>query len=91
MVRYHIIFMGQVQSRGFRDFTWKMSKKVGNLTGWVKNRNDGSVEAEIQGEEENINRFLDLVRKGRNDIRVDKIQMDKIDVIEGEKVYRVTH
>lgn len=89
MVRYYIIFHGHVQHCGFRYFTWKMSKKVGNLTGWVKNKKDGTVEMEVQGKEEDINRFLALIKKGRDSIRVDEIQMEQRNVMPEETIYQV--
>lgn len=89
MVRYHIIFKGHVQHCGFRYFTWKMVKKVGNLTGWIKNRMDGSVEMEVQGTEDHINNVLVRIKKGSGTIRVDEIQKEQIDVIPEEKLYQV--
>lgn len=53
VVRKNIIFSGKVQKVGFRLEVYLIATKVG-LTGWVKNREDGSVEAEIQGEKDKI-------------------------------------
>ena len=89
MIRYHIIFKGHVQHCGFRYFTWKMVKKVGNLTGWVKNKVDGSVEMEVQGTEDDITDVLVLIKKGHGTIRVDEVHMEQIDVIPEEKLYQV--
>ena len=89
MQRYYIIFRGHVQHCGFRYFTWKMSKKVGNLTGWVKNMRDGAVEMEVQGPEENIEKFLTRIKKGRDNIRVDEMEMKEIDIVPNEKMYQV--
>lgn len=53
VVRKYIIFTGRVQKVGFRFEMYLVATKL-NLTGWVKNRNDGKVEAEIQGESDKI-------------------------------------
>ncbi|MDO4977518.1 MAG: acylphosphatase [Eubacteriales bacterium] len=89
MIRYHIVFKGHVQHCGFRYFTWKMVKKVGNITGWVKNRTDGSVEMEIQGTEDDINDVLVRIKKGHGTIRVDEVKMKPIHLIPGEELYQV--
>jgi acylphosphatase len=51
-----IVFQGRVQNVGFRLEVFELAKKLG-LVGWVKNRQDGAVEALIQGEQNKI-RFL---------------------------------
>ena len=53
IVRKRTIFSGRVQKVNFRLEIYELSKRL-NLTGWVKNRNDKNVEAEIQGENEKI-------------------------------------
>ena len=48
MVRWHILFSGQVQHVGFRYTAYYMAKNL-YLTGWVDNLPDGRVEMEVQG------------------------------------------
>ena len=50
MKRYYIVYQGIVQGVGFRYKTISCARKH-NLTGFVRNRFDGSVECEVQGEE----------------------------------------
>lgn len=52
-VRIHLIIEGRVQGVWFRDSTRLKAIKLG-LSGWVKNRFDGSVEIVAEGPEENI-------------------------------------
>lgn len=49
MKRYHFYFLGQVQGVGFRFAMWQLASLL-NLSGWVKNKSDGRVEAEVQGD-----------------------------------------
>ena len=59
-VRKHIIFYGRVQGVGFRYYSVYKSRQLG-LTGWVRNLYDGTVEMEVQGEQQKIwtlRRFL---------------------------------
>ncbi|MFO7689553.1 MAG: acylphosphatase [Cryobacterium sp.] len=46
--RTHAIVRGQVQGVGFRYFTQRQARRLG-LTGFVRNRLDGSVEVAVQG------------------------------------------
>lgn len=60
MVRWHFILSGRVQHVGLR-FRAKITAQQYNLTGWVCNLDDGNVELEVQGEQQNIYRFLNTL------------------------------
>lgn len=53
----HIIFKGHVQGVGFRYTTQRIASQF-PITGYVRNQPDGTVEAVIQGEEEDIQNCL---------------------------------
>ena len=63
MIALHISIYGTVQAVGFRNWMKKSAEKKGVL-GWVRNASDGSVEAFIQGEDENLNDLLALCWEG---------------------------
>lgn len=48
MLRLHIRYSGRVQGVGFR-MTARAIAEAANLTGWVRNEEDGSVTLELQG------------------------------------------
>lgn len=50
MIRARVVFEGLVQGVFFRANAQKRAASLG-LTGWVRNRPDGSVEAVFEGEE----------------------------------------
>lgn len=60
MIRWNMILSGRVQHVGLR-FRAKMTAQQFGLTGWVRNLDDGNVELELQGEQENIYRFLNTL------------------------------
>lgn len=60
---YKIIISGKVQGVGYRFNAQAMAHKL-NLTGFVKNRHDGTVLACAEGEEEKINRFIEWCHTG---------------------------
>lgn len=76
IVRYHYIFKGIVQNVGFRIEIWKIANKL-NLTGWVKNKSDGSVECEIQSEQDRIDYTIKYL-KNIPRIYIEIIKYDKI-------------
>ncbi len=56
MTQAHIIYSGTVQGVGFR-FTVQRCALSLDLTGWVKNLPNGSVEMLVNGPKENIERL----------------------------------
>jgi acylphosphatase len=59
----HASVEGRVQGVGFRAFTQKIAV-VHDLTGWVRNRWDGTVEILAEGEKSNLEEFLNKVHRG---------------------------
>ena len=57
MIRKHIIAHGRVQGVGLRFTVTGFAKKY-NVTGWVRNLYDGTVEMEVQGDENSIQQML---------------------------------
>jgi len=63
MQQAHIFISGHVQGVNFRYFIRTNARKLG-LTGWVRNTEDGGVEAVFCGEKEKIEEMIALCRKG---------------------------
>jgi acylphosphatase len=70
---------GRVQGVGYRDWAMDTGLRLG-LTGWVRNRRDGAVEALIVGEEEAVGQMIDACRRGPPLARVDEIDVDPVDL-----------
>jgi acylphosphatase len=68
-----------VQGVGYRDWVMVTGRRLG-LTGWVRNRNDGSVEALIVGEEAAVGRMIEACRQGPPLARVDEIDVEPLDL-----------
>ena len=80
MIRYYIIVEGRVQGVGFRFFC-TMNARTLDLTGWVRNMDNGMVEMEVQGEESSIEKFIKNIKKGNRFIRVDELYQKKIETL----------
>lgn len=61
--RLHAGVRGRVQGVGFRATTQHEARKLG-LGGWVRNRTDGTVEVEAQGDTERLETFLAFLYRG---------------------------
>jgi acylphosphatase len=60
MIRRTVLFSGQVQGVGFRYTARNIAGRF-EVAGYVKNLPDGRVEAVIEGEEDEIARFIGAV------------------------------
>ncbi|MBE0317731.1 MULTISPECIES: acylphosphatase [unclassified Niallia] len=63
MIQYHLAITGKVQGVGFRYFV-QMKAIEYNVNGWVRNKDNGSVEAVISGPKETLASFIDDIKKG---------------------------
>ncbi|MBO4909235.1 MAG: acylphosphatase [Lachnospiraceae bacterium] len=87
MIRYYFRFTGRVQGVGFRWTATRAADMLG-LTGWVYNSWDGSVEMEVQGDEESIAEMIQTIDRGRF-IQIDNIEKKTIPVVEDERYFDV--
>jgi acylphosphatase len=62
-LRLHAIIQGRVQGVGFRAFVEQAAGIMG-LTGWVRNRWDGSVEVLVEGPRETLEQFAQALKTG---------------------------
>lgn len=65
---------GVVQGVGYREWAIRTARAAG-LAGWVRNRDDGSVEAQVQGDAIACERFADDCRHGPRAARVERIEI----------------
>ncbi len=70
-VRLDITVTGRVQGVAFRWYTQKKALSLG-LTGWVKNRPDGSVRILAEGPRPDLETFCDWTARGPDHCQVDR-------------------
>lgn len=64
MKEVYVKIKGRVQGIGFRWFAVREAKRIGGISGWVRNEADGSVEILMSGAEDKIDEMLLSCRKG---------------------------
>lgn len=88
MIARRFTVHGRVQGVGFRFFLYERAALEG-LAGWVRNAGDGSVETEVEGEREAVERFERGLHHGPAGARVDTV--DVVDVApRGRRGFEIT-
>ncbi len=70
-----VVITGLVQGVGFRYAMVAQARLLG-ITGWVRNRRDGSVEAVISGDAGQVEAMLDWSRNGPAGASVDNVMSE---------------
>ncbi len=71
----YCVVTGRVQGVGYRDFIERYTHEH-NLTGWIKNKSDGSVEVVIQGTPDELKDCIEILNQGSLLAKVDSLAVD---------------
>jgi acylphosphatase len=74
---FQAILYGLVQGVGFRYYTTQQATMLG-LSGWVRNRADGTVEVWAQGTPERLSRFKEWLQHGPPGSRVEDVTIHEV-------------
>ncbi len=72
-VRTTVRFRGRVQGVGFRFHAVEFAKESG-VTGWIRNRDDGTVEAVFEGEEQAVRFVIERCKMGIAQAHVSSVE-----------------
>ena len=86
-VARHLSIHGRVQGVFYRGWMVETARGLG-LSGWVRNRRDGTVEAMVQGDEDGVERFIELARNGPSAARVERLEASDAAVEDGLSGFR---
>ena len=73
-IRRRVVVHGRVQGVFFRDSTERQARSRG-VAGWVRNRDDGTVEAVFEGEPEAVDALVDFARSGPSRAEVRRVDV----------------
>ena len=74
MSSFRLLIHGQVQGVFFRDSMRTEAQRLG-ITGWVRNRRDGTVEAVVQGDDTAVEKIIRWANHGPQWARVEKVDV----------------
>ena len=74
MIRRRVIVHGHVQGVFFRETTRRRAQAAG-VAGWVRNRDDGSVEAVFEGEQDRVERLTRFCEDGPRGAQVEWVDV----------------
>lgn len=72
--RSHLKIYGRVQGVGFRFAAIEKARDL-DITGWVRNGEDRTVEITAEGKEENLEKFINWCRRGPLFAKVTKLDL----------------
>lgn len=88
MKAYNIKVKGDVQGVFYRHHTKSEAENL-NISGWCQNEIDGSVQIFAQGEEENLEKFIDWTKGGSPMSSVDSIDIEESTIQDGLKGFKI--
>ena len=74
MMRRRIVAHGRVQGVFFRDSVRRRAESFG-VAGWVRNRDDGTVEAVFEGDDDAVERMVAFCRGGPGRAEVSQLDV----------------
>ncbi len=88
MQQLHANVSGRVQGVGFRFFVRDKAHELG-ITGWTRNTPEGTVEIVGEGEQEDLECFMDWIKQGPPLSRVDHVETTISEKISGYKEFLI--
>ncbi|HDH91337.1 MAG TPA: acylphosphatase [Candidatus Aenigmarchaeota archaeon] len=90
MKRVRVKIFGRVQGVFFRYNTRKIAERLG-VKGWIRNCEDGSVEAVFEGEDKAVDKIIKWCHKGPSLAKVEKVDVEE-EIYRGEfKDFRIVY
>jgi acylphosphatase len=86
--RRRVVVSGRVQGVFFRDSCQRAAADAG-VTGWVRNRRDGAVEAVFEGDDVAVESMVSWCHNGPSHARVDQVEVTSEEP-QGERGFRVS-
>ena len=86
-MRRGVVVRGRVQGVWFRESARRRADELG-VAGWVRNNDDGSVEAQLEGAPDRVYELVAWFHRGPSRARVDSVDVEELTPL-GERGFRV--
>ena len=73
-IRSHVVIAGKVQGVCFRMETKRVAESY-NVSGWVRNNRNGTVEAIFEGEKDDVASVIEWCKKGPSHSKVSRVDI----------------
>ncbi len=90
VIRRYACAAGRVQGVGFRMFV-RQQAVMNDITGWVMNMSDGTVTMELQGDAAAVEAAFDAMRTGNYFIRVERLDIEEREPVDGERDFSIRY
>ena len=88
IIKKHLVISGKVQGVGFR--YWMQNLAINNnISGWVKIRSSGGVEALIIGQEKEVQKLIKQCKIGPSSAAIQNIQVNDYNQYYSEKGFNI--
>ena len=74
----HVVVHGRVQGVFFRETARRRARRAG-VSGWVRNNDDGSVEAWFEGDPDDVEVMVRFAGIGPSGAYVDRVDVDEVE------------
>lgn len=88
MRRARAIVTGRVQGVSYRASTANEARRIG-VVGWVRNRDDGSVELEVEGPDDRVAALLAWCEQGPPAARVERVAVEELAPLGSERGFGI--
>ncbi|MDQ3113142.1 MAG: acylphosphatase [Actinomycetota bacterium] len=80
MIRRRVVVHGLVQGVFFRD-TCRQEAQRRHVTGWIRNADDGTVQAEFEGPSDAVEAMVAWCRQGPSRAQVERVEVTDLDLV----------
>ena len=83
-----VLVRGRVQGVSYRASMREAALRYG-IQGWVRNREDGTVEALVQGEPPNVEKVLEWAKSGPRGSRVSRVEKELLEDYQEQDGFKI--
>jgi acylphosphatase len=89
-IRVHVLISGEVQGVFFRQETKRRADNL-DVKGWVRNRDDGSVEAVFEGEAQDAQSLIEFCRRGPPRAIITDVNVERENYVGEFNVFKIRY